>query len=186
MNSISRQSIYILILSFFLLIFVLIFSLVWLIPLGKDYREQRTKLSYERADLRRWQNFDAETFNALKTLQSDNRHIITAFENGFDEKRFVKRYSKLFNSLQLSKASKKDNIEIFEVYEVITSSQISSPATFYEFLDEVNKSDWIIGVNFPIEFKRDGEVITSSFTMKVYCNDRGDSKDSNTSKLAQK
>jgi len=186
MNSINRQSIYILILSFFLLIFVLVFSLVLLIPLGKDYREQRVKLSYERADLSRWQSFEAQTLDTLKKLQSDNRHIISAFENGFDEKRFVKRYSKLFNSLKLSKATKKDNVDIFEVYEVVTSSQISSPETFYEFLDEVNKSDWIIGINFPIKFKRDAEVITSSFTMKVYCNDRGVPSDSNTSKLAKK
>ncbi len=186
MNNITRQSIYILILSTFLLIFVLTFSLVWLIPLGKEYREQRAKLSYENADLRRWKNFDAQTYKALKNLQSENRYIITAFENGFDEKRFIKKYSKLFNSLTLSKTTQKDNVDIFELYEVTTSSQISSPATFYDFLDEVNKSDWIVEVNFPIKFKREGEVINSSFTMKVYCNARESSKDSNTSKLLKR
>ncbi len=186
MNNITRQSIYILILSTFLLIFVLTFSFVWLIPLGKEYREQRTKLSYENADLRRWKNFDTQTFTALKNLQSDNRHIITAFQNGFDEKRFINKYAKLFNSLTLSKTTQKDNVDIFELYEVTTSSQISSPATFYDFLDEINKSDWIVEINFPIKFKREGEVINSSFTMKVYCNAREPSKDSNTSKLLKR
>ena len=186
MNSINRQSIYILILSVFLLIFVLVFSFVWLIPLGKEYREQRVKLSYENADLRRWKDFDAQTYATLKNLQSENRYIIAAFENGFDEKRFIKKYSKLFNSLTLSKTTQKDNVDIFELYEVTTSSQISSPATFYNFLDEINKSDWIVEINFPIKFKREGEVISSSFTMKVYCNARESSKDSNTSKLVKK
>lgn len=186
MNSISRQSIYILILSTFLLIFVIVFSLSSLIPKGKKYREQRSKLSYARADLRRWRSFDVETYDTLKTLQSDNRHIIRAFQSDFSEQRFIKTYKKLFNSLTLSKTTKMDNKDDFEVYEVVASSQISSPETFYNFLDEVNKSDWIIGVNFPINFKRDGEVISSSFSMKVYCNGVSDSKDSNTSKLLKK
>lgn len=186
MNSINRQSIYILILSTFLLIFVLVFSLNFLIPKGKKYREQRSQLTYAKTDLRRWKTFDDETYNTLKKLQSDNRHIIVAFESSFNEERFIKKYKGLFNSLTLSKTTTLDSKEGFEVYEVTTSSQISSPETFYSFLDEVNKSDWIIGVNFPINFKRNGEVINSSFKMKVYCNGTTPSKDSNTSKLAKK
>ena len=56
----------------------------------------------------------------------------------------------------------------FSIYDVKTSSEINSPKTFYDFLDALNKSDWIVQVNFPIHFKRDGELIKSSFTMKVY------------------
>lgn len=186
MNSINRQSIYILILSTFLLIFVLVFSLNFLIPKGKKYREQRSQLSFAKKDLKRWKTFDNETFNTLKKLQSDNRHIIIAFESSFSEERFIKKYKSLFNSLTLSKTTTLDSQEGFEVYEVTTSSQISSPETFYNFLDEVNKSDWIIGINFPISFKRNGEVISSSFKMKVYCNSTAPSKDSNTSKLVKK
>lgn len=182
----NRQSIYILILSTFLLIFVLVFSLSFLIPKGKKYREQRTQLSYARADLRRWKTFDDETFDTLKSLQSDNRHIIIAFESDFNKDRFINKYKKLFNSLTLSKSDKIGNEDGFEIYQVTTSSQISSPETFYNFLDEVNKSDWIIGVNFPINFKRDGEVISSSFSMKVYCNGSDDANDSNESKLEKK
>lgn len=186
MNNINRQSIYILLLSTFLLMFVLVFSLEFLIPYGKKYREQRSQLSFAKKDLKRWKTFDRETFDTLKKLQSDNRHIITAFESSFNEERFIKKYKKLFNSLTLSKAKPLDSEDAFEVYEVTTSSQISSPEIFYSFLDEVNKSDWIIGVNFPITFKRDGEVINSSFKMKVYCNGTVASKDSNTSKLLKK
>ena len=187
MNSINRQSIYILILSTFLLIFVLVFSLNFLIPKGKKYREQRSQLSFAKTDLKRWKTFDDETYDVLKKLQSDNRHIIVAFDSSFNEERFIKKYKSLFNSLSLSKTTNLDSKEGFEVYEVTTSSQIrSSPETFYAFLDEINKSDWIIGVNFPINFKRNGEVINSSFKMKVYCNGTTASKDSNTSKLVKK
>lgn len=186
MNSISRQSVYILIISTFLLMFVLVFSLSFLIPKGKKYREQRSQLSFAKTDLRRWKTFDNETFDTLKKLQSNNRHIITAFESSFSEDRFINKYKNLFNSLNLSKTTHHDAEDGFEIYEVTTSSQISSPETFYDFLNEVNKSDWIIGVDFPINFKRDGEVISSSFNMKVYCNGIASAKDSNTSKLEKK
>jgi len=178
MNSISRQSIYIIILSTLLLIFVFVFSFVALIPKGKEYRLQRVQLSAQYKDLRRYQNYDAQTFDDLKKLQADNRHIITAFDTPFDKDRFIKKYKGVFNTLELTKVSSVDKEDGFSVYDVKTSSKISSPSTFYSFLDEINKSDWIVAVNFPIDFKRDGEVISSSFKMKVYVN----AKDSNSSK----
>lgn len=67
----------------------------------------------------------------------------------------------------------------FISYEVNTSSQISSPKSFYNFLESVNKSDWIISIEFPINFKRDAEMIKSNFTMKVYSVNR----DTNLTKI---
>ena len=178
MSSITRQSIYIVILSTILLLFVFLFSFMALIPEGKEYRIQRVQLAKEYKDLRRYQDYDAKTFEDLKKLQSDHRHIITAFDKDFDKERFVKKYKVLFNTLELTKAKMLKKEDNFSVYEVKTSSKISSPATFYKFLDEINKSDWIVSIDFPIDFKRDGEVISSSFKMRVYSN----AKDSNSSK----
>jgi hypothetical protein len=45
---------------------------------------------------------------------------------------------------------------------------MGSPKSFYDFLDAVNSAPWVIAVNFPIEFKRDGDNINGSFSMKVY------------------
>ncbi|MDA7818385.1 hypothetical protein N9A28_09370 [Sulfurimonas sp.] len=168
--NISRQNIYLLGLSVFLLIFVLIFSFGVLIPNGKDYRVKRKELQDEQKKLRQLQNFSDDTSNVLQRLQTDNRHIITAFENSFSVERFEKLHSKFFSTLKLSKIEKSENENIFSVYEVNTTSAISSPKSFYNFLEAVNKSDWIVGINFPINFKRDSETISSSFTMKVYAN----------------
>ena len=182
MSKITRQSIYILIISVFLLIFVLVFSFSSLIPEGKEYRKEKTQLLAQRQDLQRYQDFEAQTYDTLKKLQANNRHIIAAFDKEFLPERFVKKYKSSFNSLDVTKVQTLDLEEGFSVYDVKTSSQISSPAVFYKFLDEINKSDWIIAVNFPIEFVRDGEVLNSSFKMKVYSN----SKDLNRSKLVKK
>ena len=174
----NRQSIYIIILSTLLLVFVLLFSFSVLIPEGKEYRIQRVQLATQHKDLKRYQDYDTKTYKELKKLQSEHRHIITAFDKSFDKERFVKKYKGLFNTLELTKAKRTEDEDGFSVYDVKTSSKISSPTAFYKFLDEINKSDWIVAVNFPIDFKREGEVISSSFKMKVYSN----SKDSNSSK----
>ncbi len=167
-TNISRQNIYLLLLSVLLLLFVLLFSFLLLIPEGKEYREQRIALKKENRELRRYEDYHAETYERLKELQSDNRHIITAFATKFNPERFQKQQGKYFESLQLSKVVSAADKEDFSVYEVNTTSKINSPKSFYNFLESVNKSDWIIGVNFPIHFKREGELIRSSFTMKVF------------------
>jgi len=176
--NLSRQNIYLFALSVFLLIFVLVFSFSILIPEGKEYRIKRGEVNVESRELKQLSDFSLETEVILQKLQSDNLHIITAFENIFNAQRFEKQYKSFFSSLEVSKKSKVGDEDGFSVYEVNTSSEISSPKSFYDFLDAVNKSDWIIAVNFPINFKRDSEMISSSFTMKVY----GNKKDLNSSK----
>jgi len=166
--NISRQSIYLLSVSIFLLIIVLVFSFLVLIPEGKEYRKQRSALNKDARELRRYEEFNNATLEKLKQLQADNAHIITAFDNTFNSERFEKQHSSYFTTLKLSKKEPLANEDDFSVYEVNTTSSINSPQSFYEFLDAVNKGDWIIGINFPINFKRNHELITSSFTMKVY------------------
>ena len=170
--SISRHHIYILLLSVFLFLFVLIFSFGLLIPEGKNYRIKRVELKKAQQEYDKYKNFHDETFDTLKNLQSKNRTIITAFDRIFSPTRFEKQYKNAFSSLKLSRVSRVADEDGFSVYEVNTTSHIASPTNFYDFLDALNKSDWIIGVNFPIKFIRDGEMIKSSFTMKVYENNR--------------
>ncbi len=166
--SISRQNIYLLSLSIFLLIFVFTFSFTLLIPEGKEYRIKKSELKRESNELHRYENFRDETFERLSELNTKNRNIIVAFDKDFNAKRFQKLHQNNFNSLTIEKKVKLEGEEEFNVYEVNTTSQINSPKSFYDFLDAVNKTDWVISVNFPINFKREDEMIRSSFTMKVY------------------
>jgi len=174
--NISRQNIYLLSLSVILFIFVLIFSFSLLIPEGKEYRLKRAEFKKESLELRKYENFKDEVAQKLGELRSDNRHVITAYDREFDPQRFEKTHKDYFKSLNISQKTQVENKEEFNVYEVNTTSQINSPKSFYDFLDAVNKSDWIISINFPIIFKREDEMIRSSFTMKVYNNQ----SDSNT------
>lgn len=170
--NLSRQNIYLLSLFVFLLIFVLLFAFSVLIPKGKEYRNDRADLKKEVVELKKYEDFRDAVLEKLTELKSENRHIITALDTAFDSERFQKIHSPYFNSLTISKKTDLPNEEDFSVYEVNTISEINSPTSFYDFLDAVNKSDWIISVNFPISFIRENEIIRSSFTMKVYSVDK--------------
>lgn len=179
--NISRQYIYLLGLSLLLLIFVIIFSFAVLIPEGKEYRVNRVELKKISNELREYENFHNETQKTLQDLRSKNRRIITAFERAFSPDRFEKKNKKYFTSLHISKVHLEKIEDDFAVYEVNTTSKISSPKVFYDFLEGVNKSDWMININFPIMFKREGKLIKSSFTMKVYCNNSDTNKSTSAS-----
>lgn len=167
-SRISRQTIYLLTISLVLLIVSLLFAFLVLIPSGKEYRLMRLERNKHTQTMLQYQQWHDETFRLLKELQSKNKHIVTAFKNRFDPDRFVKSNRHFFQSLQLSEVQPVSEAAPFAVYEVNTTSRIGSPENFYGFLEAVNKSDWIIGVNFPVHFKRDQELILSSFTMRVY------------------
>lgn len=179
--NLPRHFIYLGVLSLLLLIFVLLFSFALLIPSGKEYRFKRAELKKEFAEHQKYQDFYDATRKQLKDLQTKNRHIIEAFDKPFDPKRFEKTHKLYFSELHVTKIDKMKDYEGFAVYEVNTTSKISSPGNFYDFLDSMNKSDWIIGVNFPINFKREGELIKSSFTMKVYANNNESNSTASTS-----
>jgi len=166
--NISKQHIYLLSLSTLLLVFVLLFSFLVLIPAGKEYRAKKLDLKKYKIEKRKYVDFHEQTYNDLKDLQSKNRNIILAFDKRFDVVRFKKEYIKFFQTLDVFKKDKAKKQNEFSIYEVNATSHIKSPTKFYDFLEALNKSDWIIEVNFPIEFKRDGDLIRSSFTMKVY------------------
>lgn len=164
----SRQNLFLILLLTILLGIVLIFSLYVLIPEGKEYRERKMELTKEYIELKRYQEFHDDTLAILKELQSKNKNIIEAFDNKFDVERFHKLHIVHFNSLEISEVKKTSQEEEFTIYEVNTTSHINSPTNFYDFLDSINKSNWIVGVNFPIHFQREGEMIRSSFTMQVH------------------
>ena len=179
--NISRQYIFLLALATILLIFVLLFSFMVLIPKGQEYRIKKYNLRKVQRELKRHQDFNDMTFDTLKKSQAENRHVIEALDAIFNAQKFEKQHKNYFSSITLSKMKRTADEDGFEVYEVNTSSKIDSPKTFYDFLDALNKGDWVIGVDFPINFKREADIIHSSFTMKVYCS-KNESDDSNTTK----
>lgn len=171
-----------LIIALLLLIIVFVFAFVFLIPKGKEYRIERLAMKKELQIQRQHQAWYDETYTKLQELRGEHKHIIEAYDNTFDAARFIKLSDNCFESLSLSKQTSIDNNSSeFSVYEVNATSKIDSPQNFYTFIEQVNKSDWIVKVNFPIHFEREGNLIRSSFKMRVYS---ADSKEATDSKAA--
>ncbi len=166
--SFPRHILYLTIFSILMIIFSIWFALDKLIPMGKEYRKNKAVLKKERIDLKRHKDFYETTLKTLNQTKSKNRLVIEAFENSFDPQNFKNRFGKYFIDLDIHKAEKTASNEWYDTYEVNTTSKITSPKNFYDFLDALNKSEWIVGVTFPIDFTKEGELIHSNFTMQVY------------------
>ena len=179
----SRQSVYLLIITIFLLIFVFLFAFFVLIPSGQQYRVARNMANKSEAEFAQYQQQHDDTLAQLKSLQSKHKNVVNAFSNSFNKVNFIVENKKYFQNLTLTKVAKVDRQSPFDLYEVNATSKISSPEVFYNFLDSLNKNNWIIGVNFPIHFKKEGEFIVSSFTMRVY-NLNEDAKETKSVKKA--
>jgi hypothetical protein len=164
----NRQTIFVIVLSLILLIGVTAFSFLLLIPKGKEYRTLRLESKKEFQQFELAQNRHDNTKNRLEDLRHQHRHTIGAFDKVFDPGKFERLYKQEFTDLFLTEMVSLENNGTFKVYEVNATSKITSPQNFYNFLEQINKSEWVIGVNFPIHFERDGDKIRSSFTMKVH------------------
>ncbi len=166
--SFPRHLLYLTLFSIFMIVFAIWFATEKLIPLGREYKKERLTLKKEKIDLQRYQDFYDNTLSIYNQTKRKNRNIIEAFETPFDAQKFQKKYTKYFIELHLSKVVPDKKEKWYEIYEVNTTSKLKSPSGFYRFLDSLNKSDWIVGVTFPIRFVREGELIHSSFRMHIY------------------
>ncbi len=169
---ISRQMLYLTIATLITFILIIMFSIFVLVPEAKSYRIKKVEKKAEMLDLYQYKNYEQQTLNTLKSLQDKNKNILKSFDETFDTVKFQKHNKKYFESLSVINISEPTFKKPFAVFEINTSSKIDSPSSFFEFIDSLNKSDWIIGIEFPIAFKREGELIDSSFKMKVYYLDK--------------
>lgn len=164
----NRQTLVMTVLSLVLLCGVLLFSFLLLIPQGKEYRTLRLESKKEMQAFELAQRRYDQTHEKLQELQTRHKKMIAAFNTPFDPERFTRLNKKEFHNLYLTELTEQEGNGTFKVYEVNATSKITSPQSFYHFLENVNNSGWIIGVNFPIHFERDEDNIRSSFTMKVH------------------
>jgi len=165
---INTQTLYLILFSTLLLSVIFLFSLFILIPKGKEYRLLRLEAMKEEKVVNEARSDYKATHEKLQKLQKENAKTIKAYKTSFNPRKFTKVYAQEFQDLFLTELSKADENGSFKVYEVNATTKITSPESFYNFLEKINKSQWIIGVNFPIHFERDGDLIKSSFTMEVH------------------
>lgn len=166
----NHRTLYLVLLSLFLLMGIVLFAIVFLIPKGKEYRSLRLESKKEQQLIKMEADRYTLVNQKLEKQKSDHARTMAAFQTPFNPEKFTKMNHQDFQNLYLTEIQMEDHNGSFKVYEVNATTKITSPQTFYHFLEKINKSDWIIAVNFPVYFERDGDKIKSSFTMKVHTN----------------
>ena len=169
----SLEEIDIVKLLLFLLIFVvismvLIFALI--VPDIKMFKQAKAEHRSQYMTTSRVENILSEKEKELKQLSSDNRKVLDAFANTFDESRFIRYTMQFFDDVTLAKIKKEDTPQEgeFVMYELNVTSSLKSPNNFYEFLEGLNRYENIVKADFPIEMKTHDGKIRSHFNIKVY------------------
>lgn len=150
------------------MIVIFLFTFLVLVPTGKEYRQTRILYKKALAENNQIQEEHDQKLATMKELKSKNRHVLNSFSNIFNPKLFVEKNQKFFKKLDINEVKFKEDQADFKVYEVNAVSSLASPKSFYDFLQAINKSDYIIKVDFPINFVRKHDLITANFNIRVY------------------
>jgi len=165
---INYRTFYLILLSLLLMVSIIAFSVFVLIPKGKEYRSLRLENKKEQAVIDTTREHYDLTEEKLKKLEEKNKETIKAYRSVFNPEKFMRLNRTQLQDLFLTEIHLTDQNKSFKVYEVNATTKITSPEVFYQFLEKVNHSGWIIGVHFPVHFERDKDLIKLSFTMKVH------------------
>lgn len=162
------RTFYLILLSLLLLVGIIAFSTFVLIPKGKEYRSLRLENKKEQTVVDTAREHYEMTEKKLKKLEEKNKETIKAYRTDFSPEKFMRLNRAQLQDLFLTEVHLADQNKSFKIYEVNATTKITSPEVFYQFLEKVNHSGWIIGVHFPVHFERDKDLIKLSFTMKVH------------------
>lgn len=155
------------ILFYLLVLFLLIFLLV--IPAVKSYKGVNRKFAEEKASYLAARNEHDTIFDRLKTLQSEKRKIIEAFENPWNEKAFLSKAKRYFKKVDLTPVESNATDKYFRTYEFSVMTKMKSPENFYNFIDAFPSIPFVIQADFPIAFRaHGGEEIEGIFHIRVY------------------
>jgi len=162
----SDESIFLLALSTFLLILILLFSFLILVPKMQNYRTQDIKLQEITSTLNTYKKIKQQLSLSLEKSKITNQHLLAALKQDFDIEVFYNKYKNYFKTMQICKEKSPKE---YDLYDINTILDKSSYKIFYNFIDSINKSKWIIKIDTPIRLKRDTKNdIDISFSIKVY------------------
>jgi len=151
------------------------------VPLVKSYKGSNLEHAKIKTEYNHAKNEHDTILDRLKTLKAKNRKVIEAFENRWDEKRFLAAAKRYFLKVDLKPVDVNGSDPHFKVYELNAMAKMDSPQNFYRFLDALPSIPFVIQADFPIAFRaRGGEEIEGVFRIRVYEEKRG--SESNASK----
>ncbi|WP_457595960.1 hypothetical protein [Hydrogenimonas sp.] len=155
------------ILFYLVVLFVLIFALV--VPVVKSYKEANRRYVETKTAYLAAKNEHDTIFDRLKALKAKNRKVLHAFENPWNEKRFLETARRYFTAVSLRPVEVNATERHYKIYEINARAKMESPQNFYKFLEALPSIPHVIQADFPIAFRSDGKSeIEGVFRIRVY------------------
>lgn len=171
MNDRSIEDIDIVKLLIYIVIFLVICAVMifsFIVPNIKEYRQiEATYASSQHALLKIQKNFE-NTLSELNNIEKTNEFTLKSLNNKFNEISFIAFASKYFDNVNLNELPKTDENDEFYRYELNVTSAMNTPSKFYNFLDDLKTYDNIVKVDFPINMKSQGNLINTTFNIRIY------------------
>jgi NAD-dependent DNA ligase len=155
----------------FLLLFLaitLFMILALIVPNIKEHKQQKSLHSFERTTTLRVEELLRERESELQTLRGENRKVIEAFVERFDEAEFLRFAQAFFTQASLEKVAQTEHEEDFMRYELKVTSLLETPSKFYDFLEALNRYENIVKADFPIQMEAQEGLIYATFSIKVF------------------
>ncbi len=155
----------------FLFVFIvttLVLITVLILPNIKSYRSARGEYNQAMVHKTRVQEVLNQRDKEMKQLLLANRKIFDSFGHKFSQKEFINFSNQFFKKVTLKEVKQSKHTNEFRVYELNVTSSLKTPVKFYKFLDGLNHYQNIVQADFPIDLKSNGDLIYSSFKIKVY------------------
>ncbi|WP_456381495.1 hypothetical protein [Hydrogenimonas sp.] len=168
------------ILLYLVILFLLIFLLV--IPAVKSYKSVNNAFVEEKVKFLAAEEEHETLSERLRTLRTENRKVIGAFEKRWDERFFVSRVKPFFSKVDLKPVDINETDRYFRVYEINVMTKMKTPQNFYRFLDGLPSIPYVIQADFPVAFRAHGsDEVEGVFHIRVYEEKRKSGSEGNRS-----
>ncbi|MGM0533373.1 MAG: hypothetical protein ACQERK_02640 [Campylobacterota bacterium] len=153
----------------FILVLLVLFALFILmaIPSVNLYKQKNTQFKQIQATHSDMAQDHESRLQTLVELKKENKRVINAFDNKFDEESFMRYLDTQFERVSIQKEEPGED-ERFLRYRLKVTTSMQTPVKFYEFLQKLNSYKNIIQVEFPIEFAMEEGELTGMFDLKKY------------------
>lgn len=153
-------------LIFFIIILLLFAYLVR--PTLMELKSKNIELRKEEFLLRQIEAESQRVSESRKKFMMDNKAILNAFENRFNEDEFLQSAKKFALSATIAPTKEIDQNSSIRQREYLVQIKVDTPVKFFDLLDYLSGSGYVLKSDFPIKFGSDEGVISVEFMLKQF------------------
>jgi len=146
----------------------LFFMLV--IPQYKNLKKSNIKNQKSSKELKLIEKQEKKYILLHKDTLSSKLNIVNAFDSVYDKDILLKDLEKEMIEPKITQINQVIYNEIFNKKTLNIKAKIKSPLSLYKYFESLDKSKYITEINYPINFRKVGDLIAVEFNLSIYYN----------------